>query len=396
MKACIFSLFLLTGFALSAQDSAYIKRKLSETEINLLFSYYTQDGEHSAVTGGRGTEKLLVYAPKFGFSHEMDSTHTILFDAGIDFITSASTDNIDFNMSSASRKDAHVYGTAGYSHFFKRSRVELGATGSFGLESDFLSGGFSLWFYHPDRAGMTSYYAGMEAFFDDMRWGRLSEDDQEPLTLVYPSELRDTNWFDIYMRYSYNIELGYERVINRRTKLGVYPGMVIQNGLLSTSFHRVYFEGENLAVVENLPFHRIKLPLGIRLNTFLGTRFILNTYYRIYTDDFGIFSNTIEMESQFKINPFLAPVLSFRFYQQSASKYFKPYQEHVSGEKYYTSDYDLSRFHSLKAGAGIRYAPLSRGPSGWGFEEMELNYDFYWRSDGLQAHIISTFFGIGR
>lgn len=386
-------IFLITT-TVTAQDSAYIKRKLTETEISALFSFYTQDGDHSAVTGGTGTENLQVYTPQISVSHSTDSTHTILFDAGVDFITSASTDNIDYNMSSASRQDAHFHAKAGYSHYFREKEIELGLTGSAGFESDFLSGGFQLWFYHPDKAGMTSYYAGLQAYFDDMRWGRFSEDEQESLTLVYPVELRDTTWFDIYMRYSYNLDLGIERVINKRMKIGFYPGIILQTGLLSTPFHRVYFGEQQKAKVENLPERRIKIPLGLKINSYIGTNSVLNLFYRFYTDDFGIYSHTLEIASHYKINPYLSPSLSIRLYQQSSSKYFKPYREHMPGEEFYTSDYDLSGFTSIKAGAGVRFTPYSKIFSNWSFDEVELMYNYYRRSDGLDAHIISTFFGV--
>ena len=41
-----------------ADTSAYQKKPLQLEEANLLFSYYQQDGNNSAVTGGVGSEKL--------------------------------------------------------------------------------------------------------------------------------------------------------------------------------------------------------------------------------------------------------------------------------------------------------------------------------------------------
>ena len=38
-------------------DSSYKSRKLSFEEANLVSSYYTQDGNNAAVTGGIGSEK---------------------------------------------------------------------------------------------------------------------------------------------------------------------------------------------------------------------------------------------------------------------------------------------------------------------------------------------------
>lgn len=396
MKIIATIFLLIFALSVSAQDSTYVKRKLLETDINVLFSFYTQDGDHSAVTGGTGTENLQVYAPQLNVVHTIDSVHTLLFDAGIDFITSASTDNIDYNMSSASRKDAHLYASAGFSHYFRKPALELGFRGSFSMESDFLSGGFQLWFFHPDKSGMTTYYASLQVYFDDMRWGRLNPDYKRPVTLVYPIELRDTNWFDIYMRYSYNMDFGIERIINKRMVISLYPGIVIQSGLLSTPFHRVYFINEEGARVENLPTQRIKVPLGIKLNSYIGTSFILNTFYRFYADDFGISSNTFELETYYKINPYLTPSLSLRFYQQTASKYFKPYQEHLTSDTWYTSDYDLSAFYSIRAGAGFRFTPFKKMFSKWSFDVIDLKYTYYWRSDGLDAHIISSYFGIKR
>lgn len=41
-----------------ADSSAYKSRKLKIDEINLVSSYYKQDGDNSAVTGGVGSEEL--------------------------------------------------------------------------------------------------------------------------------------------------------------------------------------------------------------------------------------------------------------------------------------------------------------------------------------------------
>lgn len=117
-----------------------------------------------------------------------------------------------------------------------------------------------------------------QLFADDLRWGRLNEDYRRPVTLVYPVELRDSIWFDIYMRYSYNFTFDIQHDINRRMNIGIFPGIIFQQGLLSTPFHRFYFAGATKAVVENLPRSRIKLPLGIQLNIFVGARTVLQIY----------------------------------------------------------------------------------------------------------------------
>jgi len=47
-------------------DTVGVKLK-NKTEIEILYNHYLQDGSHSAVTGGIGTEKLRVYGPSARF-----------------------------------------------------------------------------------------------------------------------------------------------------------------------------------------------------------------------------------------------------------------------------------------------------------------------------------------
>ena len=61
-------------------DSAYKKQVLSKTDVQIMFSYYTQDNNHSAVTGGIGTESLQVYSPQIYIDHQRDSFNTIHID----------------------------------------------------------------------------------------------------------------------------------------------------------------------------------------------------------------------------------------------------------------------------------------------------------------------------
>src|SRR5579863_686792 len=91
-------------------DSGYKMRKVSKTEVQVLFSYYSQDGDHSAITGGIGTEWLHVYSPEFTITHHPDSTHALQLNGGIDIITSASMDKIDIDIhTGASRVSARFY-----------------------------------------------------------------------------------------------------------------------------------------------------------------------------------------------------------------------------------------------------------------------------------------------
>lgn len=104
---------------LAAQDQTDSEKKvkLDDIEINILGSYYEQDGNHSPVTGGQGTELLDNIAPSITVVVPLDTIQTIDFTGGIDVYSSASSDNIDNpylvanHISGESSQDTRVYGT---------------------------------------------------------------------------------------------------------------------------------------------------------------------------------------------------------------------------------------------------------------------------------------------
>ncbi|HEY0611330.1 MAG TPA: DUF3570 domain-containing protein [Chitinophaga sp.] len=384
----------LSASAQRARDTAYRKQRVSRTDVQVLFSYYTQQGDHSAVTGGEGTEALQVYAPDITITHQRDSVNTFRINTGVDVITSASTDKIDFVVSSASRVDARTHLSLGYSRLLKRSGIRAGIETGFSIESDYFSVPVSISASHVNADGTRELSASLQAYFDDLRWGRLDPDRYSPEKLIYPEELRYKEWFDEYRRNSYNLDLSLYQVINERMQFAIFPGLVYQKGLLSTPFHRVYFSDKSLQV-ERLPGERWKIPLGVQLNSFVGNRVILRSYYRFYHDNFGINAHTFQLEAPVKITPRLTLSPLARFYTQTRAKYFRPYMAHEPSETYFTSDYDLSSFNSYKAGLGARYVFLKPFPGNYSFNEIALRYAFYKRSDGLSAHMLTLLLEAG-
>jgi hypothetical protein len=384
---------IIASITVNAQDkdSTFTKKSVKSTQIDILFSYYEQDGSHSAVTGGVGTEKLSVYLNKLNITHAIDSFNTVLLEGGIDIISSASTDNIDMVVSSASAEDNRLWVSIGYQRLLKNKRQLIGAKPSFSIESDYLSLGLMAWWNNRNELNNWRYGITAQFFADDLRWGRLNEKYRRPVTLVYPEELRDSVWFDIYMRYSYNLNFDIQHDINRRMSVGIFPGLIYQQGLLSTPFHRFYFVGASDAVVENLPRQRFKFPLGVQLNSFIGARTVLQFYYRYYYDNFEIHAHTINLETPIKLLPQLTFTPFVRFYAQTGSKYFFPYQSAIQIEDFFTSDYDLSKFTSIKLGVGLKLLSIRNSY----FKQVNLRYAYYSRSDGLYFNQVSSYIGLG-
>lgn len=393
-KYLVFGLFALSsayGFGQSIANP-FPKKKIAKSAIQVLYGQYMQDGEHSAITGGIGTENLQVYSPEFIIGTELDSLRSYSVDAGIDVITSASMDNIDFVKSSASRVSTRAYLTLSYDQQFKKKPNNgVGARGYFSIESAYLSFGGALSYTHNSLDQSKSFSAELETYFDDLRWGRLNG--ERPLQLVYPSELRYKQWFQAYLRQSFNLSLSFQQTINSRMVLAVMPGISYQSGLLSTPYHRAYF-AEGTERVENLPSKRWKFPLGIQLNSFIGDRYILRTYYRFYWDDFGILANTFSADLGIRILPQLTITPSARLYSQTAANFFKPYQLLDTTMAYYSSDYDLSAFNAFELALEGNLAFFARRVHRIEMNSISLRYSFYKRTDGLYAHMISTVFNL--
>jgi Protein of unknown function (DUF3570) len=369
-------------------DSLYKKKVLSKTDIQLVMSYYHQDGNNSAVTGGIGTEHLTVSAPKITVAHTFGTYNTITMDIGADVVTSASTDRIDAIRSSASLRDTRSHGSLGYTRRLHKQDLSIGGNIGFSLESDYFSVPVAISAAYTEPSRMRSYQIAVQCAFDDLRWGRLSPIYFAPVKLIYPDELRYKEWDSIYLRQSYNIKLGFTQVLHKRLILGLYPELTVQQGLLSTSFHRVYFDN-GAHRVEHLPSSRIKVPLGIRLNYFAGKRTILKTQANLYQDNFGITAGGIELEAAIKVSSVWTVSPFARVYHQSASTYFRSYMAHSTTDRFYTSDYDLSDMTTYKAGINLRYAPFAHWGKRFIFDEIGLRYSYYYQSNGLYAHCIS-------
>lgn len=374
-------------------DSIYKQRLVPKTEIEAVFSYYNQKGEHSAVTGGRGTERLDVYVTGITVSKSFKGYNKISFHGGTDIISSASIDNIDKVVSSASKNDARTFMDISYQRNLKGSNLSIGGGTGFSIESDYFSLPASLALSYKDPSGMRTYDFSFMAYFDDLRWGRLNPDHYKPVKLIYPKELRNTEWFNNYRRNSFNTSFGVTQIVNKRLVVGFFPGIVYQKGLLSTPFHRVYFNN-NSVKVENLPSKRLKIPAGFNANYFAANRLILKGGYDFYWDNFGIVAHALKLETAFKVTPLFTVAPFLRLYNQTSSKYFEAYMIHDINENFYTSDYDLADFQSIRTGLNLKYKPNDFLGDNLLFNEIDLRYSYYRRTNALKAHVVSLSFNI--
>lgn len=377
---------LLHSHAQTTTDTTGFKsRKLKLEEISLVSSYYSQNGNNSAVTGGIGSEKLTdianIFDVKLTKYDKKYRKHSFEAEIGIDHYTSASSDMIDLKAnSSASHADTRFYPSLTWSMENENKGTTFGLGVSTSNEFDYSSKGANISFSKKTNNKSGEFTAKFQTYLDQV-------------SLVLPTELRPTSGgrehdYATTSRNTFAGSLSYSQIINQRLQVMFLADVVQQQGYLGLPFHRVYFADASVHQ-ENLPSSRLKIPVGVRANYFLGDKFIVRAYYRFYKDDWGLTAHTADIEVPIKITPFLSVSPFYRFYTQTAIKYFAPYKQYAAQDQYYTSNYDLSKFNSSFLGAGIRIAPPKGVLGIQNFGMIELRYGHYTRTSRLNANIIS-------
>jgi Protein of unknown function (DUF3570) len=390
---------ILQVFAQNSKEttpaSNYEDRKLKVEEINLVSSYYHQNGVHSAVTGGVGSELLTDISNTFDLQlskkDKKNRIHRFGVDAGFDYYTSASSDQIDqYTTTSPSYDDHRFYPSVFWSVNNPKTGNTFGASVSTSKEWDYKSYGAGLSFAKSFNENNTEFSAKANIFLD--KWMmilpvELRPDDYPSGTRSSLPDFKAKNL--INPRNTFNLALSLSQIVNERLQVALIAEPNLQKGQLATPYQRVYFSTPDSARVEKLPNQRWKVPIGFRANYFLGDNVVVRSFYRYFFDQWGLKAHSLELEVPIKVNPFLSISPNCRFYTQNGIGYFAAKDVHRLTDKYYTSDYDLSKSHSTALGIGVRWKPLNGvlGIKHW--SKAEIRYLHYQNSNSLSSNIVS-------
>jgi len=414
-------LFILCQGIYAQKNNTYKKKVLDHTEIDFLYSNYAQSGDHAAITGGSGNEKAGDNAPAILINIPLNADDVLSIDYGVDLTTAASTSKINpfttatINNGANTGNEGSFEGASINSNGLSKTSGTALATGAstsggtIGNEG----GSHRSKFIHARKHGVFSYEHSSNS--RSFSWGLLGDFSTEvgynsvgfgaqlrksfndenseinisskayldKISLIYPAEFRASlglspsvgfKQLSVTNRNSYSTSLSFSQVVSKRIQIALIGNFTIQEGLLSTNY-----------------------PLGIRLNYFLADFMVLRTFYRHYNDNWGLSSNTYDIQIPLILSPNLTIYPTYRYYQQQQSKYFAPKRVHLSTDLFYTSDYDLSTFNSSQYGVGIEIAPpfgifsldTSNAAKSVKLRSLNLRYGYYSRTDGLTSNIFS-------
>jgi len=501
--------FLLITLSFFGQtDTIKPAKDTRPVKVSLLGGYYDQDGDHSAVNGGQGSQELFSNTLESMIYIPLKDSSAIRIDGGFDYFTSASMLKIDKYKTSASSGTSNVSGDelrtymhVGFDLADKKKNMLFSP--SIGLSNEYdvrsLNAGFAVsknlkkrmgnytvglnfiadrWMMvYPGefRASTAEYTSGASQTYTsgastytsgastgsgntgsgNTSGGGFSEENPEkdsegsgstsgntsgntsggtpasggstpasggstggseyyetPLAAnaaVIPvtgkTMMKDGKVYPVDHRNSLSLSNGYTFVINRTMNAAVGLDLTAQWGMLSTPFHRVYFndgvteEFDKEVRIEKLPDLRLKSALYARYNVSVNPYLKLRTYARYYYDTWDVQAVAVTVETPVKATNWLTVTPFYRAYVQQESKYFAAFGEHTFRQgDYYTSDYDLSKFTSHKVGGALRIAPLKpiagvksvkSGRYVFAFKSAGVRYSYYMRSDGLDAQAVT-------
>lgn len=418
-KIPVFSILVLTSCSVFSQGNTqeYVKKVLETTEVELLYSYYSQIGDNAAVTGGEGTEELWDMTPTIIVSIPMGENGVLTVDGGISAYSSASSSNVNpfdgdgpaspwVESSGPSKSDVLSYFHPSYSHSSIDRNDIVSVNAAVSSEYDYFSIGFGAGYTRLFNEKNTELSIKGQVFLDSYR-------PQYPLELregFFDNSIRGNGTYNPNFtelpgkkRNSYSLSLNFSQIFTKRLQASLSVDAIMQEGLLSTPHQRVYFaDKEDFFIdnfqladdVERLPFYRFKLPIGARLSYFASEWLTFRGYFRYYYDNWGVTSYTGNVELPIKLSEKFTVAPMYRYYVQTASYYFNPKDVGLSTEPYYTSDYDLSSFDAHQYGIGITYKDIFAKARLWkfGLKSISLRANHYERNNGLKADIISLGF----
>lgn len=383
-------------------DGAYrMAANKDVTQLDILANYYSQDGTYGAPQGGLGTEELTNVAGLVVVTVPLDSNSALGVNVGVDYYSSASTDRIDRQMSTASSSDVRKYASVTYTERSLGSGRTFRATLGTSQEYDVSSFNGGLGFSQEWDRGAQELTLTGQVFIDTWK-------------LIYPIEFRRIGFGDRgpltdNVRKSYGLNVVYSKIVNRRVQMALTAEFAALQGLLSTPFHRIYYAGNDDQAldaddIERLPDTRYKLPVSLRVNYKPNDALVIRSFARYYVDSWGVRGASVETEFAYDVSEAWTVMPFARAYTQQGSRYYAGFAQHIASETFYTSDFDLASFQTYKVGLGVRYAPVFGVRRGiiakqvFTWREVSVRGAYYRRDPGLTSYSITlgTSFDIRR
>ena len=229
---------------------------------------------------------------------------------------------------------------------FTENRVELGATAQLGLSQrtegtiGYTHSAENDWQSHAVELGVSRDLANKNAKLS-IGYGFTRND---------VGRARDPNFgkqLDVQ-----GAQAALSQVLGRKTLLTIAYTLSYASGFQGSPY-RFITTMNGFSAPEAAPESRARHALTTRLMQMIGRRNVVDVQYRAYVDDWGIWSNTIELAYTRMLSESVALRVRARGYRQHHASFYQ--ETYATQMRYMTADRELSTFSDGMAGLKLGY-----------------------------------------
>lgn len=211
----------------------------------------------------------------------------------------------------------------------------------------------------------TSVYGGMGVVLEFYNkhvtadFGLSFASDKLTPTPAYNGNLNQTIRIEEASRGTFGVYAGFTQVLNKISTFQTGVSYSAKHGYLTDPYKLVAIVDQNNLVTrienEQRPIDRRQFAYVARYRLYLdmiSTAFHLD--YRYYTDNWKVYSNTVETSAHFRWKEFLFTG-GFRYYDQAEADFYDFYFNGTCEDRSCSSDYRLSTFEAYSARFRLEY-----------------------------------------
>ncbi len=360
---------LATKLSLFACSLLAVGTLQAEDYVSVQYVHYDEES-------GRTT----VMSPALEVSKDFGTDYTLKASLVLDSISGASPSWYDSSSGASAfsrgttSSDRVVYGNIDYddtrtagsvaltTRFASRDELTVGYSRSY--ESDYEANELSAeYLYNLDSSRNRTLSFGLSYQFNRVlveeytdNNNRVRDDDEEDDD--YDSSSGASQSFDINVLTA---EIGVTQIINPTSLAKISVFYINEDGYLSNPYMNVVrnYNLNNSATAEvtaeSKPDTRTAYGMTLQYISALSDTLSTNTSYRLYRDDWGILSHTVNTELYYEYGDNWLLGLGLRYYKQNEADFYSESKTFFTNETYASSDRRMSDFHALSYKANARY-----------------------------------------
>ncbi len=303
--------------------------------------YHVYDGGGIQVVG-----PSIIVRKKISESVSISANHYV------DIISSASIDVV----TTASRyEEERVQNSVSFDYLNNKTLISAGYTRS--IENDYDASTFSFNISQDMLGALTNIAMGVS------------------LGSNIVTKTGDTSFEETMTSRGFHLSLS--QIVSKRMVISSAIEVITDEGFLNNPYRTVRYEDPDVLKgysyqFEVYPNTRTSNAFAIRAKYHLPAKSALAVGYRIFSDSWGIESDTYEVSFQTAIVKDFIFELSYRAYSQTAANFYSDLFPYLNAQEFMARDKELSTFKDTTIGFGVTYDFLNNG-SGF-FKKGSFNF----------------------